>query len=173
MLRLVDYLIALLQAQAQTLQRLAALFGEEVLLEMLEIAGDDETPKLDRKEESLEFSTLFDPVPGEPDGSTYRELESSVHELKLSPVLEFHLWAYPTYREFIEASHDLRGRVRVNSGATAVLVEYAIRRAEDWLQTLPIPPEHSQQARRAMQVPWLRFRTELFKRVGQKPFATT
>lgn len=170
-MRLVDFLIHLLDAHAQTLQRLAALFGEEVLLEMLETAGEspstegEETPALPRLE-----SPWLDPPSFDASYSPYAELEAAVHDMKLPAVFEFHLWAYPPYRAYIESPLDLNSKIRGPGGDVGtVLVDEAVAQAEAWIKKLPIPPEHGLQAERAAHIPWLRFRAEVLKRIGRRP----
>jgi hypothetical protein len=169
--RLVEFLISMLEAHALTLQRLAAFFGEERLLEMLEEAGEaqdtgaSETPPPLIEAEWLDQATAFTSH-----ASAYAELESAVHDFKLPAVLEFHLWAYPYYRSFIESPLDLNSRIRSNGGeAGTLLVNDAITQAEAWIKRLPIPPAVSQQAERAAQIPWLRFRTNTLKKIGRRP----
>jgi hypothetical protein len=159
--RLVDFLIRLLEAQAQTLQRLAALFGEDILLEILERGAElGEEQGIEPPPISLAW---FKPNGGE--GSPYAQLEGAVRDLKLSPVLLFHLWAYPTYRSFIESKLELGSRV-TNPQA---VVDAALAGQKQWLSLLPIATEFRIQAERAAEVPWIRFRTTVLKDLGQRP----
>jgi hypothetical protein len=177
-MRLIDFLILLLQTQAYTLQKLAGIFGEEELLEMLEITGE--------KSPLLEKQIFIDPqwfTPPPPDpiqlrkstrlpsktppASAYAELEGAVHELQLSAVLEFHLWAYPFYRVIIESPVDLRSFIQpVDHGES--LIHLALEQAQIWIKHLPLPPEHSRKIEQSAVAPWLRFRSELFKKLGHK-----
>lgn len=167
-MRWVEFLIHFLTAQGQTLQRLAALFGEEDLLEMLEEVGESYEVKpliLDLNPER--FQSAGD---ASGSGNPYQQLEWAVTELKLSPTLEFHLWAYPFYRYMIESGVELDARVGpFPDDFTHVLVNEAVKQAKDWVQRLPIAPEHSLQAEKAALVSWLRFRSEVLKRFGQSP----
>lgn len=174
-MRLADFLIALLQAHGAVLQRLAALFGEDVLVEALEQAGD--SPAARALESSIEIEAepqwLDTPGPGD-SSSAYAMLEDSVHEMKLPSQLEFHVWAYPHYRAFIESALDLTSRIRgpshhMGSEAGTALVEEAVAQAEAWVRTLPLPPDLAKQAREVSHVPWLRFRTEMLKKIGKRP----
>ena len=174
-MKLVDFLICILEAHAQTLQRLAAFFGEDVLLEMLELAGDKEDNKPHPEKSSQR--NMVDPIWLEPSGKfhdvnaqAYAALEGAVHEFNLPAMFEFHLWAYPHYRAFIESPLELNSRIRgPGSDAGLELVGEAIAQAEAWIKTLPMPPAISAQAERAAQVPWLRFRTNVLKRIGKRP----
>jgi hypothetical protein len=161
-MRLVDFLIRLLEAQAQTLQRLAALFGEEILLEMLERGAEIEEEIGKPTEISLSWFQTSGSGNG---GSPYAELEGAVSDMKLSPVLQFHLWAYPVYRSFIESKLDLGSRVT----QPQAVVEAAVAGHKRWLETMPIATEFRNQAERAADVPWLRFRTTVLKDLGQRP----
>jgi hypothetical protein len=161
-MKLVDFLIRLLEAQAQTLQRLAALFGEDILVEMLETAADDVDGLGEYPVETGWFSGQ-DVVSG--GRSPYAELDGCVRELALAPPLQFHLWAYPVYRSFIESDLELGARVIHPQPA----IDAALSGARAWLQTLPIPPELRNQAASAAEVPWIRFRSSLLKDLGQRP----
>jgi hypothetical protein len=166
--RLVEFLIYLLEAHAQTLHRLAALFGEDLLLHMLEESGDrmaDEAAPPRFRPEWFE-----PPAPGGSHSSPYAELEGAVHELKLPAVLEFHLWAYPHYRSLIESGLELDARIPGPGGDVGVeLVDEAVEQAEAWVKRLPIAQDFALQAQRAAHVPWLRFRTQVLKRIGKRP----
>ena len=167
-MRLADFLILLLQAHAATLQRLAALFGEEELVDLLEESGDpDRTP-------GGGTPAPFTPNPGwfsAPDptivrasGSPYAALEGAVRELGLPPVLEFHLWAYPVYRAFVESEVSLDAEV-VGDAA----VEAALREADVWVRHLTIHPTIAPRAELAARSAWMRFRTEGLKALGIRP----
>lgn len=177
-MRLVEFLIALLEAHAETLKRLAALFGEENLMHLLEMAGDDEEP-LPRGSTKgkpappikLVNPSFFDaPSPFSATDSTYAEIEGAVHEMNLPAFLEFHLWAYPHYRAFIESPVDLNSRIPGPGGEAGVaLVDEAVTQAEAWVKGLPMSDLVRDQASRAAHVPWLKFRTQILKRIGKRP----
>jgi hypothetical protein len=169
-MRLVDFLIQLLGAQAKTLQRLAALFGEEALLEILENAGEILEEKLPRPQISPQW---FEPAPSKEKASPYQELEGAVKELNLSAVLEFHLWAYPFYRTLIESSIPLNSRIKNRGSHTGEhLVELALLQSQAWVKLLPLRPSVALRAERATSVPWLRFRAEALKQIGIRPIAS-
>jgi len=172
-MRLVEFLIFLLEAHAETLKRLSALLGEEHLMEILEAAGDAESdmsgpagaPAVSEK-----VIALFESPGAAFGGSAYQELEGAVQELNLPEVLQFHLWAYPHYRAFIESPLELDSRIPgPGAEAGAALVEEAVQQAQAWIRGLHLPPQISQQVERAAYVPWLRFRTEVLKRIGRRP----
>ena len=166
-MRLVDFLIYLLEAQAQTLHRLAALFGEEMLLHMLEESGDRIAEQVAPSRFRLDW---FEPPLSTGYSSPYAELEGAVHDFKLPAVLEFHLWAYPFYRAFIESGLELDARIPGPGGdAGLLLVDEVVEQAEAWVKLLPIAQEFSLQAQRAAHMPWLRFRTQALKRIGKRP----
>lgn len=167
--RLADFVICILQAQGETLKRLAALFGEEAIVELLEMV--DEAP---RPEPEPPISVVRDawtsPPTEPPSGSAYAEIESAVRELGLPPQLEFHLWAYPHYRAFIESPLELNSRIRGHESEVGhALVEEAVAQATAWIRRLPIAPMIAPQAERVAQVPWLRFRSEVLKKLGKRP----
>lgn len=172
-MRLIDFLIYLLQAHGQTLGRLAAFFGEERFVEMLEEAGEDmerSLPPSKFAEASGAEVIWLDPSHPSSNANAYTELEGAVRDMNLPAMLEFHLWAYPHYRAFIESSLELNARIRgpgYESGAA--LVDEACMQAEAWMKRLHIPPSVAPQAERAAQIPWLRFRSEVLKRIGKRP----
>jgi hypothetical protein len=169
--RLIDFLILLLQTHASTLQRLAALLGEEDLLRLLEDVGDHAEPLPEHSNIELEWfesghfsveAVRFRPI--------YGELEGAVHELKLPAFLEFYLWSYPYYRRLIESSIDLKSRIRGPSHPAATfLVEDALAYAKRWVKQLPVAPELAIQVEKTALMPWVRFRSEFLKKVGKRP----
>lgn len=175
-MRLVEFLIYMLEAQAETLKRLSALLGEETLMEILEAAGEAAGETADGTAESVaptvseKVIALFESPGAAFGGSAYQELEGAVQELNLPEVLQFHLWAYPHYRAFIESPLELDSRIPgPGAEAGAALVEEAVQQAQAWVHGLHLPPQISQQVERAAYVPWLRFRTEVLKRIGRRP----
>ncbi|OFZ21957.1 MAG: hypothetical protein A2X94_15995 [Bdellovibrionales bacterium GWB1_55_8] len=170
--RLVDFLILLLETHAQALQRLAALFGEDILIEMIERSEEDESQPKPVPPPAGSF--VRPKVRGiHTASSAYSELESAVRDMKLPSVLEFYLWAYPHYRAFIESPLDLNSRIQSVPGsepdASTALVDEAIAQAQAWVRKLPITPEFSVQAERAVHAPWVRFRTTVLTRIGKRP----
>jgi hypothetical protein len=102
--------------------------------------------------------------------SPYAEIEGAVREFKLPSPLEFHLWAYPHYRAFIESELDLDSRIPgAGHDVGLALVDEAVMKAEEWIRSLPIADEFRKQAESAAHVPWLRFRTQALKRIGKRP----
>lgn len=175
-MRLVEFLVQILEAHAETLKRLAALFGEENLIQLLEMAGDEDEgggkndEALPRRHQPAHLSVFEAPSPFSSSNAPYAELEGAVREMNLPSVLEFHLWAYPHYRAFIESDVDLNARIPGPGGeAGAVLVDEAVAQAEAWVRSLPMNPAVLDQASRAAHVPWLKFRSSVLKRIGRRP----
>ncbi len=172
-MRLVDFLILLLSAHAETLKRLAAFFGEDVFTEMLEDSGetiDKALPPRKYTEKAGAALIWIDLNSPRTNANAYAELEGSVHEFDLPEVLEFHLWAYPHYRAFIESAVDLNARMAPGGGTSGTaLIEEACIQAEAWAHALPIPPAVAAAAHKAALVPWIRFRTEALKKMGRRP----
>ncbi|MGK5081732.1 hypothetical protein WDW37_00380 [Bdellovibrionota bacterium FG-1] len=167
-MRLVEFLILMLQAHAHTLQRLAALFGEEILLHMLEESGEELAKKLPPPRFQLVW---FEAPKNTGFSSPYAELEGAVHDFTLPAMLEFHLWAYPHYRSLIESTLDLNARIPgPHSDTCLCLIEEALEQANAWIRALPIATEFQLQAQSAAQIPWLRFRTQTLKQMGRRPF---
>lgn len=175
-MRLVDFLILLLEAHSESLKRLAALLGEDTLLELLENSENLNEGKVsDWLQNAKDSGRLlpFTPIGAASTSgsrSPYIELEGSVREFQLPAVLEFHLWAYPHYRAFIESDLDLSSLVsEPTNESAAVLVDEAIRQALQWIRRLSLPPALSKQAEAAASLPWIRFRTSVLRKVGLKP----
>jgi hypothetical protein len=172
--RLVDFLIGILKTHAESLNRLAALFGEDLVFDMLENAPEDfPSPAVSQEWEKL-FS-LFAPLPtsgplGDAE-SAYRRLESEVSDQKMAEFLEFHVWAFPFYRAFAESALDLRAPVQ-NSESAAQLIDAAVMAAKEWRAQLPIAEEYRARAESAASLPWIRFRTELMDRFGTRRLGT-
>ncbi len=184
-MRLCEFLAELLQAHGQVLLRLAALLGEEELLELVEQAEElhsdrptgDLATAVRESEAQWERQTRARLVssPGDTASDGMFLIQSAVHEMNLPSVLEFYVWAYPHYRAFIESGIDLSYRIpRITatgapSESGVTLVEEAVAQAKDWFRRLPIHPSQAAAADRAAEIPWLRFRAEVLKRVGKRP----
>jgi hypothetical protein len=169
--QLFEFLIDILRTHAQTLQRLAAFFGEEELLHMLEAAGDEPDENSCSIQADIQWFEAPSSKPAKAVG--YSELQVAVSDLKLPAVFEFHLWAYPYYRCWIESALDLHLKIRGSDhSAGEILVDEAVNSAKLWVKKLPIRPELSPAAERAALVPWLRFRAEVLKKIGKRPIAS-
>jgi hypothetical protein len=163
-----EFIINILRAHAQTLHRLAAFFGEAELLEILETLGES----TEDSELSFKIKEEWLTTPAGPETPfAYLELEGAVHDMHLSSVLEFHLWAYPFYRAIIESSVNLKSKIPDQPGSRVLetLVEEAIVQAQTWIEKLPIPHVLANQTRSIAQVPWVRFRTTVLGRTGRRP----
>lgn len=176
-MRWVEFLTAVLEAQALTLDRLAALLGQDVVLKVLERAGE-RAEDLPPERWDRPPPEWFEPVatgPFAPDeGEAYAELASAVAALRVPEVLEFHLWAYPHYRAWIEgAEPSLQARIDHRFGpkrdSGLQLVELALRGHALWVAELALAEPFQTQIARAAEIPWLRFRTQTLKRIGQRP----
>jgi hypothetical protein len=163
-MRVFEFLIQLLHAQGLTLKRLAALVGEDILIELLEMAGDSQ---LEIEKELIEIP-IAPPKPGVSESSAYAALQAAVSDMKLPSQLEFHLWAYPTYRSFIESSLDLTAMIEL-VGEDAPFVDQAMDQAGEWIKKLPLPPDLGHQAEAAAKVSWKRFRAAVLQKLGRKP----
>jgi hypothetical protein len=168
--RLVDFLIGILKTHAESLNRLAALFGEDLLFDMLENAPE-EFPSEALTAEWEKLFAYFAPLPtsgplGDAEAA-YRRLESEVSDQKMAEFLEFHVWAFPFYRTFAESALDLRAPVQ-NAESAAKLIDSAVQAAKAWRQNLPIAEEFRARAESAAAHPWIRYRTELMDRFGTR-----
>lgn len=173
-MRLVDLLILLLSAHADTLRRLSAFFGEETFVEMLEESGETIEDALPPTEYAGTVGASIIWIDSQVSNSNaYAELEGTVSEFQISAVLHFHVWAYPHYRKFIESAIDLNARLPVGGGdAGPALIEEACLQAEAWVAALPMSGAVKPAAQKAAQIPWLRFRSEALKKMGRRPLET-
>ncbi len=176
-MRLVDFLILILQTHAQVLSDLSEVFGEDILMEMLEDTGEkfDEvlTPSRFAQKTHADSVIWLDSPHPHSNADAYGELEDAVQDLKMPKVLEFYLWAYPHYRAFIESALDLNSRVKsVGDGPTAeALIDEAVQNGHDWIRTFDIKTPHIRElAYKISAAPWLKFRAEALKKLGKKPF---
>jgi len=172
--KLVEFLVSLLEAHAQALTRLAALMSEESLLEVLERAGE--------REDELESKALKS-MPhwargGHPTGvaAAYAQLETAVRGFGLPQFLLFHLWTYPHYRALIENATDLNalipegpsGEGAQPSGMASLLIDESVEQARLWVRSLRLAPDLSARAEKAAEVPWLKFRAAMLAKLGKR-----
>jgi hypothetical protein len=167
---LVDICREVLLAHAQTLQRLAALLGEERLLEFLEQQPQpEETEGTDLGVTWNECfrERNFAPNAG-PAENAYQSLEGTVKEAGIAAFLEFYLWAYPPYRTLIESPMTLHAAL-IPGEMAIQLVEGLVKAADLWLRSLALPPRIAPRAEQAAQVPWIRFRSAFLAKIGERP----
>lgn len=167
-MRLVDFLILMLKAHAETLKGLSDLLGEDVVFAILERTSeeDDTIPPLPQKH-TLRVRTEATAVRS---GSAYMELQDAVHHFHLPGTLEFHIWAYPHYRTFIESPFDLDSVLEpVGQSGEFPLAEEAITQAKKWISKIPGPAAFQTRIQQVSDQAWLRFRTQVFQKAGKKP----
>ena len=168
---LAEFLIAVLEAQGRALQQLSENFGEEVLVEILERAGERD-PEIDSVPLTLPNAKWLaqSASGGDPDtiAEIYRDLQMAVHKLKIHTRLEFHLWALPYYRLFIESSAwlDATPGGPEAQNAWKPLIEQAFEAGSNWPRTLGLSEPFLADSLRAVQSSWLRFRAEMLKKAG-------
>ncbi len=160
-MRLVDYLGHVLRHHGETLKQLSVLVGNEDLFEALEKQGESATPLPAYL--GLDPASLFTNEPGAE--ANYAELSSQVMDQDLPPMLEFHAWAYPTYRAFVEQGAELSAKIK--DEALAGLIDRTLEASKRWVQSLPIHPRLSPRVELASSNTWMKFRTEVLKRDGK------
>lgn len=157
------FLIHLLGAQAETLQLLAGALGEEELLALLD---QDEPPQ---SKLTIDPQLFGEEAPVAGMSSPYQEIEGAVRELDLTAPLEFYLWAYPTYRAFVESALTLDSRVsRGQAEGLTALTDGCITDARAWLASLPVPSSLHGRLEKLTAAPWLKFRSAVLREGGQK-----
>ncbi|MCC7440407.1 MAG: hypothetical protein IT285_02170 [Bdellovibrionales bacterium] len=170
-MRLVDFLVLVLQAHGRLLVDLKEIFGADLLLRILANYKPTEL--------ALQGSKLWELFPLKPRSShspfPFETLEKPVKEMRLNEDLEFFVWAYPYYRTFVESNVDLNETLPFQDQQVVLaLAEEATSMARAWAEAVPLPPEAESElrsrAQEASRQHWVRFRSELFKRNGQSPF---
>jgi hypothetical protein len=163
-MRLVDFLTELLRAQAETLETLGNVFGNDILLEILEAAGET-SPELNLSGISNKWF-----VPSLSDShSPYAELQGSVQEFKLHPPFEFHLWAYPSYRKWIESSIDLNSSINGQiPGILENLIDLTLTEFNQWFKNLNIPEQFIPRLESLVHPIWIKFRSRVLKKSGKR-----
>ncbi|MEK6704489.1 MAG: hypothetical protein AABZ06_01745 [Bdellovibrionota bacterium] len=167
-MRLVRFLIHVLEAHAETLKRLAEIIGEDALLNALENMNAP-NPQNPGKITTLETNTPTDAPP-------YDELQSTVADFKLSPALEDHLWSYPYYRMIIESMADLNMQLDTghseSQNSARQMVEEAFDYSRIWIKSLK-PPLDFPGKDTVSQAAWLQFRSTILRRLGYRPLSPT
>lgn len=159
-MRLVDFLIEMLLTQAESLKQLAVLFGEEVLVQILERAG--EAAPVEHRPPRPEILDVWQGVVAADDPNPYGELQLEIQKLNLPPRLEFFLWTYPFYRTWVEGEIPLGSRFRTPPGdAYALLLDEAALQADLWMKDLKLPAELEAPALAQIRPLWKRFRMKL------------
>lgn len=163
-LRVVDLLIEVLRAQAETLELLRAALGQDELIHLLE--EKDPPPSL--------FKDVTPWCSGELSSRSgmsnpYKEVEGAVREMDLSALLEFYLWAYPTYRAWVESPVLLESLVTIDPpGHLARLADLTLLDAKAYVRHLTLPPQLSKQMEKLVDPAWIKFRTRLLSQSGKK-----
>lgn len=167
-MRLTQFLSLLLQAQAEVLKQLALLFGDEELVELLE--ERDETLHNLRSNQHAAISLWRElQTTSNPSFNPMGELQGAVRETGIPEVLEFYLWAFPYYRDWIESDLDLDGSFpKENQEKLSLIIEYSVQQGKRWVQTLPIPSTLGPKIEKATEGPWVRFRAQCLASSGQK-----
>jgi hypothetical protein len=163
-----NYLEMLLKAQGESLARLAAFFGEEKLLEMLEDRDEERDGEIFSKtilNKIHKSAEHFEATAQE--ASLYGALQGAVSEAHLSEPLEFHLWAFAPYRRLVEGSVPLSMPIQ---DALPDLVEESLRYSTHWLNSLAISSIVFPQAKAGFEPVWVRFRAQMLKSSGLSPF---
>lgn len=178
-MKLIDFVILLLKAHAATLKSLSELFGDEILLELIERAADKEDrgdgakaplPALDFHPEWLTKALI--PANAEAGAMSYRQIKQEVDSFRLSPILEFYLWSYPFYRMLIESPLDLNSDFQGtrSQDAGGILVEKAMQAAELWMKDLAIPPELGAETQNKTREIWNEFQKIVLNKIRSQPF---
>ncbi len=166
-MRLVEYLVEVLTTQAQVLIEMRDLFGETVLLHALENRGEPPNESL-----SPDANIFKPPLTAEAlDDSPYTLLQSAVRGAHLPAALEFHLWAYPHYRAWIESQAALHWRTRPSltppEESESLLILPALQTARSWVASFGFTPEIETKIARRVEQHWIRFRSKILQKLGR------
>ena len=167
-MRLTQFLSLLLQAQAEVLKQLGALFGEDALIELLE-ERDDTLVSLRSEKHAALALWREQQQHGTPSFNPMGELQGSVRETGVPEVFEFYLWAFPLYRDWIESDLELDSVFPKDSREQlTLLINDTIEQGKRWVHSLPIPSTLGPKIEKATEGPWVRFRTQVLALSGQK-----
>ena len=122
--------------------RLAGVLGEDALLELLE---SQEAPEPRGIPKTAGPSVLGEDV--------YARLENTVRESGLPKTLEFHLWAYPPYRKWIESASRLDASLSQDEASHAVAS--AMEDSLEWRSVVLAHLPNGDQLAKHMSAPWL------------------
>jgi hypothetical protein len=162
-----DLLALLLQTQAETLMRLGALFGEDTLLDMLENSDEPREDSPERAKPLLSQWTEPSAIRGVPDsGAAYARISNAVSGRGIPEFFEFHVFAWPYYRVWVEGEIDFNRVIRVD--AAPVIAEAALAASRAFVDRLPMPDEYRPRARAAAEVPWVKFAGDVKARAGAR-----
>jgi len=169
---LADYLILILQSYSHTLKQIAFYIGEDQLVFLLEnqsapeyffdVQGGYLTPHPYRIKKQETTKRL--------PSNLYAYLESSVHEMKLQPQLEFYIWAYPPYRTWIESESDLSFWINPSHPEVEKLANEPAFYNKRWIESLDCQNDVKIRIEHLTKNVWLKFRTEVLKSIGKNPF---
>lgn len=163
-----EFIIEFLQAHSETLILLDDQYGTEILLKILDSAAETyETKPCTFKIDP----NWFEQPKKRQANSALLEIKQAVQSFKLPVTLEFHVWAYPFYRELIESPIDLESQF-CNSASSGIeiLIEESLNQAKEWTNRFPISSAIKKQTESLALGPWLKFRSRVLKRVGKLPF---
>lgn len=179
-LKLGEILALALESHGEVLKVLYTLFGEEVLIEVLErtdeVASERSTettlpPHL--RKCFMEDRRVSDQLNGPPDWSAL--LEKRVVAIGLPAVLGFYIWAYPPYRMWIESDLDLNlilnqvdAHDALPDSSQTLVADDWVNRADSWLSAIGLPEKIHQQVHRAAHPIWIRFRSRLLSHIGAR-----
>jgi hypothetical protein len=173
-LTLLDLTQEMIRTQGKILVELQNSMPMDTLLEALESTYENESLSL----VSFDEYFLNDKKGTEslPDGGlAYEAIEMVLKECKLPEELEFHLISFPPYRACVENTSDY-GQGLSNGIET---LDFVLNYSQKWANALTSSPiTHSeaagaiqQQIHQTVQSNWLKFRTNLLKKMGISPFS--
>ena len=168
MMRTIDILIALIEAQAQVLQDLEELFGEEVLMVVLERSAERELELTPISMKGVHVEKAQGKNVQEK--SPHSELQEAISGIEISKGLEFYLWGYPGYRYWVEGSLGLSDRLYFEKEEDLKNLGYQIaQHAYEWGENLGLMPTYQKKINQIIDQHWEHFPVRLMRKGGMRP----
>ena len=172
-LLLSDLLVAILEAQENTLNTLVHLVGNsDRVLKLLEASYDHPQSDVVFQREPPKLFGCKNP---EPEYTNYRflagyeRLDEYLGRSKLDGSLHFHLVSFPIYRYWVESYHDLTAPYEGSAQGLLGTLDLILESAERWRGRLNLPAETLSRLETLARPFWLNFRAQVCKKASFSP----
>lgn len=165
-MKLIDFLILMLEAQAEVIRTLLRKMNEKETVELLEKYHSD----LQEPQPPAFIEALNEANPlSEEEELPFPDLDQAIRKFNFSFALEDQLISFPLYRAYLENCANLNGNIQLTTTQNGEsLIEEALFHGHSYYLHLPIPRSYEREFKRDCEMAWLRFRTQTLKRMGKK-----